>query len=180
MTFTDQPTIHLPHVALDPADPKRRSILEHPSVQAAARYSHSRDFLAASGMSTANTFKGVELSLLPPQVAATLTLEKEVRELERQVCTLSLCTMLAFPVDKDRRLRSSDCRVRRSLSWKQSQRASREHHPLPWVSKLVFITRPPPQRLRPNRSGTRMHSFRTLVAWSKRLLTCTQTQIDGQ
>jgi hypothetical protein len=32
--------------------------------------------------------KGVELSLLPPQVAATLTLEEEVRELERQVCTL--------------------------------------------------------------------------------------------
>jgi hypothetical protein len=57
-------------------------------VQAAARHSHSREVLAASGVSPARTMKGVELSLLPPQVAATLTLEEEVRELERQVCTL--------------------------------------------------------------------------------------------
>lgn len=53
-------------------------------------------------MSTAKTLNGVELSLLPPQVAATLTLEEEVRELERQVCTLSLFAMLAFLSDKDR------------------------------------------------------------------------------
>ncbi|KAG0655673.1 hypothetical protein C6P46_000762 [Rhodotorula mucilaginosa] len=87
-TFADQPPAHSSHAALDPADPKPRSILDHPSVQAAARHSHSREVLAASGVSPARTMKGVELSLLPPQVAATLTLEEEVRELERQIALL--------------------------------------------------------------------------------------------
>lgn len=67
-------------------------------------------------------------------------------------------------------------RALRSLSWNRTQRASRELPPLLSVRE-VFTARPEPQRLRPNRPGTRMHDSRTLAVHLKRSLTCRRAQI---
>ncbi|GAA5993664.1 hypothetical protein JCM10908_000668 [Rhodotorula pacifica] len=76
---------------------RQTSVLQHPSVQAAAQHSHSREYLTTASLSSPMLLEKVELASLPPQVATTLALEEEVRELERQIALLDENAPLVAP-----------------------------------------------------------------------------------